>query len=309
MPGGGFPIENVSDLHNAIQAIGRAKNPDAAKAHIKARAKALGQEDLIPDTWKRAPAADDIDLTAIDLGKSEELDMTLDELKKMIGDQITTSVPDLIAGTLTKIMPDIVGKAVGEAVTKALPPEFLANQKKPKDDSKSDGKPEPDEDDAKKALAIAALPASVRKVFDDAEKNAATVQKFMAERELENFSKRAVGMGLKKEDGILMQKAYSGDAAAQKAFEERLAGMAKAAAGMEKAAIVFTEFGDNRGGSEGNGGASAYDQMMGLAKELRKKETNLTEAQAYAKVSTDPANRELAKQERDERMAKIHHFQ
>jgi hypothetical protein len=52
LPGGGFPIKSVQDLKNAIQAIGRAKDPAAAKAHIKQRAKALGQEDLIPDTWK-----------------------------------------------------------------------------------------------------------------------------------------------------------------------------------------------------------------------------------------------------------------
>lgn len=52
MPGGGFPIANVEDLKNAIQAIGRAKDPAAAKKHIIARAAALGQSKLIPDTWK-----------------------------------------------------------------------------------------------------------------------------------------------------------------------------------------------------------------------------------------------------------------
>ena len=52
MPGGGFPIKTVADLKNAIQAFGRAKNPAAAKAHIKARAAALGREDLIPENWK-----------------------------------------------------------------------------------------------------------------------------------------------------------------------------------------------------------------------------------------------------------------
>ena len=52
MPGGGFPIENVEDVRNAIQAIGRAKNPSAAKAHIKSRAKALGASKLIPSDWK-----------------------------------------------------------------------------------------------------------------------------------------------------------------------------------------------------------------------------------------------------------------
>lgn len=52
MKDGSFPIENKKDLKNAIKAIGRAKNPDAAKAHIKKRAKALGSTDLLPEDWK-----------------------------------------------------------------------------------------------------------------------------------------------------------------------------------------------------------------------------------------------------------------
>jgi hypothetical protein len=56
MPGGGFPIKDVDDLKNAIQAIGRAKDPAAAKKHIKARAKSLGQTALIPDSWKAISA-------------------------------------------------------------------------------------------------------------------------------------------------------------------------------------------------------------------------------------------------------------
>ena len=61
MPGGGFPIENEADLKNAIQAIGRAKDPEAAKAHIKDRAKALGLTALIPEQWggEEAKKADD----------------------------------------------------------------------------------------------------------------------------------------------------------------------------------------------------------------------------------------------------------
>jgi hypothetical protein len=52
MPDGSFPIKTVADLKNAIQSIGRAKDPAKAKAHIKARAEALGKESLIPDNWK-----------------------------------------------------------------------------------------------------------------------------------------------------------------------------------------------------------------------------------------------------------------
>lgn len=51
LPNGGFPIANEADLKNAIRAIGRAKDPAAAKAHIKRMAKKLGREDLIPPNW------------------------------------------------------------------------------------------------------------------------------------------------------------------------------------------------------------------------------------------------------------------
>lgn len=68
LPDGSFPIANVGDLKNAIRAIGRAKDPAKAKAHIKKRAKALNQAQLIPDSWK----ADDADLTKHD---SSELAM------------------------------------------------------------------------------------------------------------------------------------------------------------------------------------------------------------------------------------------
>lgn len=51
LPDGSFPIANVDDLKNAIQAIGRAKDPEAAKAHIKKRARALGHPELIPEDW------------------------------------------------------------------------------------------------------------------------------------------------------------------------------------------------------------------------------------------------------------------
>lgn len=56
LPDGSFPIANCSDLGNAIQAIGRAKDPDAAKAHIRKRKEALGCPDVeLPDTWSTEP--------------------------------------------------------------------------------------------------------------------------------------------------------------------------------------------------------------------------------------------------------------
>jgi len=52
LPDGSYPIESEEDLKNAIQAYGRAKDKDKAKAHITKRAKALGKDDLIPDNWR-----------------------------------------------------------------------------------------------------------------------------------------------------------------------------------------------------------------------------------------------------------------
>ena len=50
LPDGSFPIKNLEDLKNAIQAYGRAKDQSKAAKFIAKRAKALSAEDLIPDT-------------------------------------------------------------------------------------------------------------------------------------------------------------------------------------------------------------------------------------------------------------------
>lgn len=51
LPDGSFPIKNKEDLDNARQAIGRSKNPGAARALIRRRAKELGVE--LPDNWSK----------------------------------------------------------------------------------------------------------------------------------------------------------------------------------------------------------------------------------------------------------------
>ncbi|QZE10799.1 capsid maturation protease [Gordonia phage ChisanaKitsune] len=65
LPDGSFPIENEADLKNAIKAAGRAKDKDAAKSHIKKRAKALGKESLLPDDWKADPEVIRMDRKAL----------------------------------------------------------------------------------------------------------------------------------------------------------------------------------------------------------------------------------------------------
>lgn len=51
LPDGSFPISDVADLKNAIQAYGRASDKAKAKAHIVTRARALDAIDQLPDDW------------------------------------------------------------------------------------------------------------------------------------------------------------------------------------------------------------------------------------------------------------------
>lgn len=59
MKDGSYPIETVADLHDAIQAFGRAKNKSETKAHIKTRARALGASDQLPDGWMKKFSVED----------------------------------------------------------------------------------------------------------------------------------------------------------------------------------------------------------------------------------------------------------
>jgi hypothetical protein len=107
-------------------------------------------------------------------------------------------------------------------------------------------------------------------------------------------------MGLKEEDGETMRKAYSGDVEAQKVLDGKIAALNKQIAELDKTGKVFDEFGTTKG----KDGASAYDQFVAKAADLRKVEPKLSPEQAFTKVFTDPANRELADQHKREEMRK-----
>jgi len=51
MPDGSFPIRNRSDLRNAIASVGRASDPQAARAWIIKRARELKAVDALPASW------------------------------------------------------------------------------------------------------------------------------------------------------------------------------------------------------------------------------------------------------------------
>lgn len=51
MPDGSYPIRNKQDLARAILALGRATDPQAVKAFIIKRARALNAVDVLPKSW------------------------------------------------------------------------------------------------------------------------------------------------------------------------------------------------------------------------------------------------------------------
>lgn len=55
LPDGSFPIRDRADLADAIRDWRRSKDPARAKAHIIARADALGASDMLPEAWRRTP--------------------------------------------------------------------------------------------------------------------------------------------------------------------------------------------------------------------------------------------------------------
>jgi hypothetical protein len=72
LPDGSFPISNVEDVKNAVQAYGRGKPSKRAaiRRHIMKRARVLDRADLIPEEWKAM--------------SSEELEFSIENLRSRI---------------------------------------------------------------------------------------------------------------------------------------------------------------------------------------------------------------------------------
>ena len=113
LPDGSFPIENEGDLRNAIHAYGRAKDKEKAKAHIEARAKALGLTHLLPDGWEAGKAAsvtisaEEGDFTMAKITDQASLTKAAktmsDHLEKHM--EMHKALHEKMEGTLSKIIP------------------------------------------------------------------------------------------------------------------------------------------------------------------------------------------------------------
>lgn len=111
------------------------------------------------------------------------------------------------------------------------------------------------------------------------------------------FEKRATDLGLPAGMGETIQKAYSGDAAAQAKLEKAIAALGN----QQETAALFSEFGSS---NVTKTGATAYQQIRAKAAELQKtaEGKGQTIQQCVNKVMTDPANADLVKADKEERL-------
>ena len=90
MSDGSFPIKNATDLKNAIRLAGHAKNPAAAKAHIKKRAKALGLTKSLPADWASndCPECDRTFRSEDALADHAETVHTFSDMQRLVSDRV-----------------------------------------------------------------------------------------------------------------------------------------------------------------------------------------------------------------------------
>jgi hypothetical protein len=99
------------------------------------------------------------------------------------------------------------------------------------------------------------------------------------------------------------QKAYPGlrpDQAFAKAYTAPAGELMRRAVQATKEAQFVSKVAVGRPLSGGGATLTAYDELMAKADELRKRDPSLRQDQAFTKVYTDPANREIAGRERRE---------
>ena len=97
LPDGSYPIADEADLRNAIQAYGRAKDKEAAKAHIMKRARDLGLEDLIPEGWadgEEKSYDEEDEMMEESEEKSDDLLASLEEFNSLLKAETKTTETD-----------------------------------------------------------------------------------------------------------------------------------------------------------------------------------------------------------------------
>ena len=299
MPDGSFPIQNTADLKNAIHAIGRAKDPAKARAHIISRARSLGATDMLPDGW----------VGKSDTGLRKDHDMTEAELKKRVEDAVKAATADLqkkldeANETIKKMGPG--KKKPGNAAEDALDGGADDAEETPAKAKKfADAVDKAVKDELAKRAEIAKSDESFEYAGKTIRKSVVgddvfTVMKAQADTiEMAEFTKRAEGE-FKHLTGEPLAKAKALRAVAKMGKEDREAIEAMLKAGEIAMADRLTVKGADGGAPVG----SAQAQLEKLA-ETRATEKKITKSAAYAEVLETPEGKDLyAKADQEKRAA------
>jgi hypothetical protein len=281
LPDGSFPIETLEDLHNAMQAAGRAKDPAKVKAHIRTRAAALGLTDELSDAFKRDAHAAAVDA----LRQSIAAIIGDDVAKRRAADASISQFDAYLAGQLP--------------AAKAMPPMSQPHQDTMDAADMSDG-----ERDAFMAMSPAERetycaqnpiekrqPDELRKALAEADRLKKRLAELEGDKERSLFAKRAAAIGLPEAEGETLRMAYGGDRDAAANVEALLKGLLE----QVRTGTIFAEFGR----SGGSGSADAAAELDQKAEDYRKAQIatgrSCSQQQAFAKVYTDQANAELKK--------------
>jgi len=226
-----------------------------------------------------------------------------DELKKALGLPATATEAEMLKAVLAI--------ASGETATlKADLAKALDELEKTKAKMQADAKGDLDGDEVMaKALrdgdAFKAIDGRVimkAKVGDDVfamfksqndllVKQGADLAKARDREEEATFAKRATDLGMTAETGAVMRKAYAGDPAAQATMETLIKGLVE----QVETGALFKNFGHNNAVDDSAGGA-----FMAKVAEVKAANPALTDAQAYSKAYTAPANRDIVKRMKSE---------
>lgn len=307
LPDGSFPIKTVEDLHNAISAYGRAKDPSAAKAHIITRAKSLGATTELPENW---------------INKENTM---LKELAKALGLPDTATEADVakaVADRDAALAKLTATNAANEVLAKMSDKEkshmaklddagketFLKMSAKDKAAAVAADDNDGDEAVAKalnsgnafktpegvviaKAKVGDELFSVLKSQNDRLVSQGADLAKAKEDAEVADFAKRAETIGFEPAFGATMRKAYRGGVDAQAEVEKKIAALNKQ---VEQGGL-FKSFGDNR-----TDPASAEGEFMAKVEEVKKADPKLTDQQAYAKAYTTRGNADIVKRMKEE---------
>jgi hypothetical protein len=224
---------------------------------------------------------------------AEQITKAIDEAVKKVAEPLQAEVAKLQLENAVLAMP-----ADQQDFAKAMSPEDKAKFAAKNKDERAKQM-----DEAKKAAVVAIDPA-IQKRLDQADEDRKVVKALVEKDEIATFSKRAVELGQPEAFGETLRKAAKGDAEAFKTVEETLKTLGKQVEAAQRTAGIFNEIGKNNAGATG---ATAYDQLIAKRDEYRKTEAGakLTPEQCFDKVLNDPANADLARLEKSERMTKM----